>query len=386
MNYSTESEDSVSRCSGVIFRAFLGGATGLSAEAEGELLSIPSHIPIELRPLNRLAADAAMPVHLRARIAAAGTAQLPVHESLYFQACSPPDFDLKTQARIRIGRATFETDRLPEGWRPRCLEMDEIWVSSRFNADVFEASGIPASRIRILPIGIDAGTFRPGVKPMPLPHARGFRFLSVFDWHDRKAPELLIEAFLREFRHEDDVSLILKVSQNVDRSFSIEDRLFYFIERELGLKLEEIPPILLLRGKLSEPEMASLYAAAHCFVLPSRGEGWGIPYMEALACECPVIATRWSGQLDFLHDGNSDLIDLDGLVPVAVDCNHEIFAGQRWAQPSLDHLRHLMRQAVTDPASARAKAGQGRREILQQWDWERVRPLWTDAFMTFLES
>lgn len=373
-------------CSGVIFRAFLGGATGLSAEAKGELLSIPERIPVELRPLNGLPEAAALPPQLRARIAAARTAQMPVHDSLLFQNCSPPDFDLETHARIRIGRPVYETDRLPEGWRLRCLEMDEIWVPSRFNAEVFAACGIPAIRIRTLPIGIDAATFRPGVEPMRLRNARGFRFLSVFDWHDRKAPELLIEAFLREFRREDDVSLILKISQNVDRSFSIEDRLFDLIERKLNLRLEDIPPILLMRGKLSEPEMASLYAAAQCFVLPSRGEGWGIPYLEALACECPVIATRWSGQLDFLHDGNSTLIDVDGLVPVAMDCNHEIFAGQRWAQPSLDHLRHLMRRAAEDPERGRVQARQGRQEILQQWDWERVRPLWTDAFMTFLES
>lgn len=376
----------MAQCTGVIFRAFLGGATGLSAEAEGELLSIPEGVPLELRPLNRLPDALALPAHLRTRIAAARTAQLPVHESLYFQACSPPDFDLETPARIRIGRATFETDRLPEGWRRRCLEMDEIWVSSRFNAEVFAACGIPASRIRILPIGIDAATFRPGVKPMPLPNARGFRFLSVFDWHDRKAPELLIEAFLREFGKNDDVSLVLKVSQNVDRSFSIDERLCSLIERQLGLRLEEIPPILLLRGKLPEPAMASLYAAAGCFVLPSRGEGWGIPYLEALACECPVIATRWSGQLDFLHDDNSDLIDMDGLVPVAANCNHEIFAGQRWAQPSLDHLRQLMRQAVDNPGRGRAKAREGRRDILRKWDWDQVRPLWTRAFSTFLES
>lgn len=373
-------------CSGVIFRAFLGGATGLSAEAEGELLSIPERIPVELRPLNRLPEDAMLPPHLRSRIATAKTAQLPVHESLLFQNCSPPDFDLETYAQVRIGRTVYETDRLPEGWRQRCLEMDEIWVPSRFNADVFSAGGIPSSRIRVLPIGIDAAMFHPGVQPMRLPLARGFRFLSVFDWHDRKAPEMLIEAFLREFRKNDDVSLILKVSQNVDRSFSIEDRLFDLIERRLRLRLEDIPPILLLRGKLSEPEMASLYAAAHCFVLPSRGEGWGIPYLEALACECPVIATRWSGPLDFLHDGNSDLIDIEDVVPVAADCNHEIFAGQCWAQPSLEHLRRLMRQAVEDPAGRRAKARIGRQEILQKWDWPCVRPLWTSAFLTFLES
>jgi len=377
--------DRLKLCSGIIFRAFLGGATGLSAEAAGELLSIPDSIPVELRPLNRLPEDAAMPAQLRHRIARSRTVRLPEHESLYFQACAPPDFDLMTCARIRVGRATFETDRLPEGWADRCLQMDEVWVSSTFNAEVFAASGVPSERIRILPIGIHAGVFRPGVAPASLPHARGFCFISVFDWHERKAPELLLEAFVREFGKNEDVCLLLKVSQNVDRSFSIEDRLIYFIERDLNCRIEDIPPIILLRGALSEDEMAALYVAADCFVLPSRGEGWGIPYMEALACETPVIATRWSGQLDFLHDDNSDLIEIDGVIPVAADTNHEVFAGQCWAQPSLEHLRQLMRQAAEHPDRGRRKAQQGRQEILQRWDWKHVGRLWTEAFLQFLE-
>ena len=62
--------------------------------------------------------------------------------------------------------------------------------------------------------------------------------------------------------------------------------------------------------------MPRLYAAADAYVLPTRGEGWGRPYMEAMAMGLPTIGSRWSGNLEFMHDGNAWLVDGE-LVPVA---------------------------------------------------------------------
>jgi glycosyltransferase involved in cell wall biosynthesis len=106
--------------------------------------------------------------------------------------------------------------------------------------------------------------------------------------------------------------------------------------------------------------------------------------MEALSCACPVIATRWSGQLDFLSDGNSELIDC-AIAPVPWNTDIEVFAGHRWAEPSVDHLRRLMRQVFENREQARQKAERGRQELIRDWDWDLlIRNHWVPAFARLL--
>jgi len=221
---------------------------------------------------------------------------------------------------------------------------------------------------------------------MNIPGARGFKFLSVFDWQMRKGYDVLLRAYCTEFKPDENVTLILKVS-TVNQPFAqLVDLVSYCIERTLRMKLEQAPNIVLMTGMLPHARFPQLYASADAFVLPTRGEGWGRPYMEALACGRPVIATRWGGQLDFLNDGNADLIDLEGVRPTGADIDLEVFAGHRWAAPSVDHLRQLLRRAVTDPAAAARKAARGLADMREKWDWKFVIPTWAKEFDRLLEG
>ena len=87
-----------------------------------------------------------------------------------------------------VARTMFETDRIPRHWQRRLLEVDEIWVPAAFNVETFQRGGIPGDRIHLLPGTIDFDIFRrEGTVPLPLPEgARGFTFLSTFDFTDRK--------------------------------------------------------------------------------------------------------------------------------------------------------------------------------------------------------
>ena len=289
---------------------------------------------------------------------------------------------LDIYGRRRVGRTTFETDRLPDDWIWRCNAMDEVWVPTEFNRGTFTVAGVDPAKLHVVPEGVDTETFRPGVKPLEIPHKRGFTFLSMFDLQARKGYDLLLRAYLAEFRADEDVSLVLKITQHSGKRADAAAELAYFVEREAGLELENTPPIILLDELIPQIEMSRLYAAADAFVLPSHGEGFGRPYAEALSCGLPVIATRWSGHLDFLNDANSFLIDIEGLVPACEEV--EYFAGHRWAQPSVEHLRQLMRQVYSHPQEARARAESGRAEMVAQWDWNVVIPRWIDEFRRVL--
>jgi len=183
-----------------------------------------------------------------------------------------------------------------------------------------------------------------GVPDMKTPDAPGsdyaletvasFRFLSVFEFTRRKGWDVLLRAWLEAFKPEDDVALVLRTYGRGG-----EDPVAALTEEiiRLGHDPARIPEIVIVQDRLSDRQMIDLYAQCQAFVLPTRGEGWGMPYLEAMALGLPVIATRWSAHLEFLNDQNSFLIDIDGLSDVdggqaKVD---PLYAGHRWAEPSV---------------------------------------------------
>ena len=146
---------------------------------------------------------------------------------------------------------------------------------------------------------------------------------------------MLLRAYLSEFKPDEDIALILKTYARPNVAASLFSRVIWFVEREMGMRIEDAPTILVYDpSSLSTADLPRLYASVDAFVLPSRGEGCGRPHMEALSCGCPVIATRWSGQMDFLNDANSELVDCK-LAPVPWNVDVELFAGLRWAEPSV---------------------------------------------------
>ncbi len=116
--------------------------------------------------------------------------------------------------------------------------------------------------------------------------------------------------------------------------------------------------------------MGVLYRSADCFVLPTRGEGWGLPLLEAMACGLPVIATDWSAHRDFLSHEWAYPLPIDGLVPARAKCPY--YEGARWAEPSHLALRRALRHVYTHPDEARARGARASREVLANWTWDRA--------------
>ncbi|KAK3259116.1 hypothetical protein CYMTET_31874, partial [Cymbomonas tetramitiformis] len=103
-------------------------------------------------------------------------------------------------------------------------------------------------------------------------------------------------------------------------------------------------------------DMPTLFAGADAFVLPSHGEGWGLPLMEAMAMELPTIGTAFGGAQDFMHSKNS--------FPIKIQRLKEGTSGGRWAQPHQVHLKELMELVHRDSSSAK-RIGQAARAELK---------------------
>ena len=125
--------------------------------------------------------------------------------------------------------------------------------------------------------------------------------------------------------------------------------------------------VVLLNG-LSEEELIGLYKSVDAFVLPSRGEGWGRPYMEAMAMGLPVIASNWSGPTAFVTEDNGYLLKIKGLVDAKLDT----FPGHRWAEPDKEALKELLVRIHDNPEEGRKKGKNARRDILEKWSHEKV--------------
>lgn len=279
---------------------------------------------------------------------------------------------------VHVGRTTFETDGLPADWVARCNTMDEIWVPCRFNKETFSKAGV-TKPILVVGEGVDTNRFRPDLEPLPLPGTRkGTTYLSIFEWTHRKGPDLLLRAWARAFTAADDVELVLRCYPPNQIEGDPSDWIDRKIDEELsraGSSRSRCAPIVVVSKQVPDSDMPRLYAAADVYVAPSRGEGWGRPHMEAMSCGLAVIATRWSGNLEFQNDDNSWLIDVDGLEEIDAREEYPFYRGQKWAQPSMAHLVELLRKASTDTAGRRRLGEAARRDMVERWDWSRIAPL-----------
>lgn len=279
----------------------------------------------------------------------------------------------KDPGRPSIGYTMLESDRIPPFWVDLCNRMDEVWVPTEFNRGTFTASGVDPAKVQVVPLGCDPEIFHPGAAPLPFPDRRGYTFLANFEWIPRKGYDILLKAYFQEFRADEDVCLVLKTYSN--SAYDPEGRAIREEILRLGRESgnPRLPAVRLVTQVLRPHQLPSLYAAADCYVLPTRGEGWNHPALEAAACGLPVIVTGWSSHPEIFGGENAYLIPVERLEPVPAYGvpNDEVYAGSRWAVPSLEATRRLMRHVFTHREEARARGRRARAAVARVWTWER---------------
>jgi glycosyltransferase involved in cell wall biosynthesis len=117
-------------------------------------------------------------------------------------------------------------------------------------------------------------------------------------------------------------------------------------------------------------ELGSLYRSADCLVAASRGEGWNMPLIEAMACGLPAIATDWGAHTEFLHAGIAYPLRSRRTVPAIAKCPY--YTGFSWADPDPDHLRHLLREVYENRDEARRRGQAAAAEMASRWTWQNT--------------
>jgi glycosyltransferase involved in cell wall biosynthesis len=194
--------------------------------------------------------------------------------------------------------------------------------------------------------------------PLRLGVPDGYLFLFVFDYLStiqRKNPVGLIEAFIQAFEPGEGPQLLIKTINAPLRVLAEEAVLWAAHGRE---------DIHVVDRSLSAAERDGLMAACDCYVSLHRSEGFGLTMAEAMAIGKPVIATGYSGNVDFMNAQNSYLVDYEiGLV--GPDC--EIYpADGEWAEPSVGHAAELMRRVWENPEQAATRGVRACQDIAQE--------------------
>jgi glycosyltransferase involved in cell wall biosynthesis len=258
----------------------------------------------------------------------------------------------------------WETDRLPKQWVELINTMDEVWVPSSWNKELFELSGVTKPVVviphcmRVTSLN-DAANLDLGVG------ADTYIFYSIFQWLERKNPGCLLKAYLTEFKPEENVCLVLKTyrldTSNTEQNLIKED----ISTIKKGLRLGDYPQLRFFGNLLSSEHMKGLHKRGDCFVLPHRAEGFGIPFAEAMAFGKPTIGSEYSGNLEFMDKSNSFLIKCNETPVYNMLFPH--YNGQMtWGDPSVSHLKQLMRYCFTHREEAKAIAEKGRADIIEK--------------------
>ena len=148
-----------------------------------------------------------------------------------------------------------------------------------------------------------------------------YKLLSNFKWEMRKGWEILFESYFTEFAATDRVSLYVMTHiwfPGAVETYGDKNNCTYLREvvqtfaLSMGFKLDDLPHYAFITEDMAEVDVANVYAGVSAFVLPTRGEGWGLPAMQAMSMGLPTISTDYGGQVDFMKPWNSFLIRLDG--------------------------------------------------------------------------
>jgi glycosyltransferase involved in cell wall biosynthesis len=247
--------------------------------------------------------------------------------------------------RYNIGFFFWETSKACLAHRLGAHLVDEIWVATEYNRQVFQAItdkpvivvGTPVPRIDDLSwasrdyFGLPAGAFT---------------FLYTFDGASRftrKNPQGAVRAFQQAFPDDVGVRLVLK-TQNTQWLTAADEHIY----AELRRQSERDRRIIVIDESFSANEVHGLISVCDCYVALHRSEGFGYGMAEAMKLRVPVIATGYSGNADFTTEETAWPVR-HRLVPVpARDFVYEE-EGQEWADPDLEHAAMRMLEVRTDP-------------------------------------
>lgn len=273
--------------------------------------------------------------------------ELPFNDAMRFAGLFPK------KTKKRIGVWYWELECIPHGWKRLAQSFDEIWAPSSFIARSFSEKlarpVIPMLGGLELPEGVSKN------KAKFMMSNESTTFLFSFDMGSnvhRKNPLGVIHAFLRAFPKPENVECVIKISRSQTDPQGMA---------MLQAETRKDGRITLVDGYMQRSEYMDLLASCDCYVSLHRSEGFGLGMAEACLLAKPVIATRYSGNMDFLSSDWSLLVDYK-IVKIGKTTG-PYRSYWHWADPDIEHAAAYMRWVHENPIQAKSMGQRARENV-----------------------
>ena len=261
-----------------------------------------------------------------------------------------------------IGQWFWELEEFPDHYQRSFELVDELWAPTQFIADCLRAKAPKELPIHHMPLPLVAPPVDAQFDRSFLNIGEQFMFLFTFDFFSvekRKNPIGVIDAFRRAFPHQGEAVLVLKTINGHKKLNDLEKVRWYARKRS---------DVLIVDEYMDSRQVASLMASADAYVSLHRSEGLGLTMAEAMLLGTPVIATGYSGNLDFMNESNSILVPWKrAKVGPGADAYSPT---SYWAEPNLEAAALAMRRLVNEQDFAAELGRTAQQDLLTRFSAE----------------
>lgn len=259
---------------------------------------------------------------------------------------------LRLEAPYRILYTMFESDKIPDDWKEYLEAADKILVPSQWCKQVFAKAGFDAT---VVPLGYDDTVFTYSPRIDKRANRQDFVFLHYNAFNLRKGFNEVFKAFVKAFDKTEPVRMVFKTTLE---------------NNPLPITKSEYPNIDIIHGKMSEKELLEVINRADCFVYPSRGEGFGMTPLEAMATGIPAIVPNAHGISEYFDADYMYEVKVKEKCPAIYSRYKGIDVGEM-VICDVDQLAKQMRYVYEHQDEARTK-GRAAAEYVKNWTFKKT--------------
>ncbi len=280
----------------------------------------------------------------------------------------------------KIAYNVWESTLQPEGFFNKLLEYDQLWFPSKWQAECTIKQGADPNKVKVVPEGVDTNTFYPEDPQTVLDYVDGrFKFIIFGRWDYRKSTKEIIETFLKEFKPNEPVDLIVSIDNpfSGDNFKTTEERLEHYDFTDKRIKIKHFP---------SREDYITYMKNGHVFLSCARSEGWNLPLIEAMACGTPAIYSACCAQMEFA-EGKGLPVKILGERP-ALDANYNHFntVVGNYYEPDFEDLARVMRDAYENYVDHKKRALEEAKLIHRDFNWEHIGKIGAETLQDFITN